>query len=364
LKGDSCIRIESLAYPVFIGPDPWKELGHYLDSYLLKGGIFLLADHNTNKHCLPVLLAKLPGLARCPVFLVRPGERSKNLRSLERIWQWMIENDAARDSLLLNLGGGVVSDLGGFAAATYRRGIKYINIPTSLTGQADASIGGKTALNISGIKNQAGLFYDPLAVFICPAFLDTLPKAHFISGFAEIIKCAILSGNGFWLKMKNHDGSTDEKIHELIAESAAFKCGIVKSDPFELAARKILNFGHTVGHALESLSFMPGRARMLHGEAVAAGMICEAYLSYETAGLHQSELDEIRILIGKTFSLRPVESHSYQEIMNMISHDKKKFGGSVGFSLISGAGKPVFDKLVTRDQIIRSFEYYNSLIKP
>ena len=175
----------------------------YVQPFLKSGGVYIFTDHNTLRFCFPLLKDNIPILAQQPLYSIAPGEQSKDLTGLAGTWQWLMENGAGRNSLLINLGGGVVSDLGGFAAATFNRGMKYINIPTSLIGLVDAAIGGKSALNVSGIKNQAGLFYDPAAVFIIPAFLDTLPEDHYRSGFAEIIKCAALSGGKFWEMVKN-----------------------------------------------------------------------------------------------------------------------------------------------------------------
>jgi len=274
-----------------------------------------------------------------------------------------MEAGAVRESLLVILGGGVVSDLGGFAAATFKRGIRYINIPTSLIGQVDAAVGGKTGINIAGIKNQAGLFYDPSAVFILPELLETLPESNFRSGFAEIIKCAALSGNGFWEKMKNKTAQEQDHLFGFIFETVNFKCRTVAVDPFDHSTRKMLNFGHTVGHALEIFSNMPGRVGMLHGEAVAAGMICEAYLSYETAGLSEFWLEEITTVIKEFFDLKPIKNLSFGQLFTMMEHDKKKTINGIGFSLLESLGKPILERSVGRVNLTRSFEYFNRKIQ-
>lgn len=361
MKQPANIKIESLTYPVHLGFNLWREIDQLLQPFLKSRGIYLLTDNNTHSYCLPVLKDNIPLLAEQPSFSISLGERYKDLSSLYRIWTWLMEAGAGKNSLLINLGGGVVSDLGGFAAATFNRGMPYINIPTSLIAQVDAAIGGKTGLNISGIKNQAGLFYNPAAVFIMPVFLETLPEAHFKSGFAEIIKCAALSGHKFWELLKK-DGALERKhIFRLISETVNFKCRIVAEDPFDRSTRKMLNFGHTVGHALESFSNMPGRVEMLHGEAVAAGMICEAYISYETAGLPKYELEEISTVIKTFFDLEPLENRFFDQFLKMINHDKKKNINGIGFSLLECLGKPCLERSVERVNLIRSFEYYNEV---
>lgn len=356
-------KIEILAYPVYIGSELWHEIDIFIQPFLKSGGIYLLTDYNTQNYCQPVLTDNLPELARQPSFSIPPGEQSKDISSLESVWNWLTEAGATRDSLLINLGGGVVTDLGGLAAATFKRGISYINIPTSLTGQVDAGVGGKVGINISGIKNQAGLFCNPKAVFILPALLETLPPIHLRSGFAEIIKCAALSGYGFWELLKNERVKEQDHLIDLIIETVNFKCRIVAEDPFDESTRKMLNFGHTVGHALESFSNVPGRVEMLHGEAIAAGMICEAYLSYETAGLPKYELEMISTLINTFFNLKPLENRYFDHLIKMMNHDKKKTINGLGFSLLECLGKPCPGRSVDRVNLIRSFEYFNQVIQ-
>ncbi|NTV83800.1 MAG: 3-dehydroquinate synthase, partial [Bacteroidales bacterium] len=297
MNQDDLFKIDSLIYPVFLGTNLWTRIHDFIQPYFKSGGIFILTDDHCYKYCLPLLRQHLPELANQKVYSLEPGEKSKDQAGLEKVWNWLMKSGAHSDSLLINLGGGVVSDLGGFAAATFKRGIDYINIPTSLIGQADAAIGGKTGIDLSGVKNQAGVFCDPAAVFIIPAFLKTLPENHFRSGFAEIIKCAVLSGHEFWSQVKNVNMSENDHLTTLIYKTVNFKCKIVSEDPYDESVRKMLNFGHTIGHALEGFFNRSEMPVMLHGEAVAAGMICEAYLSTEIAGLAGDELSEISTVI-------------------------------------------------------------------
>jgi 3-dehydroquinate synthase len=363
VKQKTVTKIDSLAYPVYIGAEPWHEIKAVVQPFLTSGGVYILTDHHTQKYCLPVLTGIIPELARQDVFSVSRGEPSKDVFNLERIWRWLMEKGAVKDSLLINLGGGVVSDLGGFAAATYKRGIRYINVPTSLIGQADAAVGGKAGINISGVKNQAGLFYDPMAVFINPSFLTTLADAHLKSGFAEIIKCAALSGNGFWEKVKYVRDLREDHLFDLIFETVNFKCDIVAADPFDQSLRKMLNFGHTVGHALESFHNLSGQPGMLHGEAVAAGMICEAYLSSKITGLPERGLEEISNIITALFELKPLENCFLDEYFKIMQYDKKKTINGIGFSLLESLGRPVMERSVDQENLKKSFDYLNHVIQ-
>ena len=363
MKHPSNIEIELLTYPVHLGYNLWHEIDQIIQPFLKSGGIYILSENNTYRHCFPLLKENIPTLIGQPLYSISPGEQSKDIQGLASIWSWLLQNGAGRESLLINLGGGVVSDMGGFAAATYNRGMKYINIPTSLIGQVDAAIGGKSALNVSGIKNQVGLFYDPAAVFIMPEFLETLPDAHFKSGFAEIIKCAALSGGESWALLKQAGVSDRTNIFPLISETVRFKCRMVAEDPFDNASRKMLNFGHTVGHALESFFNSGGRDLMLHGHAVAAGMICEAYLSNKLAGMGVDDLDELSSVIKSYFDLKPIGESFYGQLAGIVSFDKKKSEEGIGYSLLRGLGKHSPGKVVNNTDLIESFGYYNGIIQ-
>jgi 3-dehydroquinate synthase len=361
VKAQANIKINSLSYPVHIGYNLWQEIDEILQLFLKSGGVYIFTDHNTQKFCLPVLKDNIPILAQQPLYSIAPGEQSKDLPGLAGIWTWLMENGAGRNSLLINLGGGVISDLGGFAAATFNRGMKYVNIPTSLIGQVDAAIGGKSALNVSGIKNQAGLFYDPANVFIIPTFLETLPEDHYISGFAEIIKCAALSGGKFWEMVKLIGASGRENIFHLISEAVKFKSRIVAEDPFEISGRKMLNFGHTIGHAIESFTNTAGEEMMLHGHAIATGMICEARLSNKLAGMGDAELDELSSLINSYFTPNRIEENAFDQIARIVNYDKKKSGKGIVFSLLEGLGKHSQGIVVNSTDLIESFGYYNRI---
>jgi 3-dehydroquinate synthase len=363
VKRDKLIKIDDLTYPVYLGSNPWDQIRGFIQPWLNTGNVYILTDYNTNKHCFPVLIRHLPSLEKQALYSIEPGEKSKSLAGLERVWNWLTEAGTGRDSLIINLGGGVVSDVGGFAAATFKRGIAFINIPTSLIGQVDAAIGGKTGINVAGIKNQAGVFYNPSAVFIIPEFLRTLPEDHFRSGAGEIIKCAALSGTLSREKLNNLSITEMDHLHDVIYNTVKFKCGIVARDPSDQSLRKILNFGHTVGHALEAFYNRQELTGLLHGEAVAAGIVCEAAISSEIAGLSPEERDEISSIIKTNFILEPLRVNDFVEILELMGHDKKRAGKQLNFSLLESFGKPLINCAVGKESILRSLKYLNQILQ-
>jgi 3-dehydroquinate synthase len=323
--------------------------------------IFILVDPNTRKYCLPLLQEKSGILAKAAVVEIEGGENSKSLATAEKIWNRLLEAGAGRNSLLVNLGGGVVSDLGGFVAAGYKRGIDYINVPTSLMGQADAAIGGKTAVNLGHIKNQVGFFHAAKAVFIFPGFLKTLPREHLRSGLAEIIKSVLISDGALWRRLLKHP--VEELLRQpadsrlwlnLISGTVKFKNRVVMNDYRERKLRKVLNFGHTVGHALEGFSIMRSGNPVLHGDAVAAGMVCAAYLSYKKAGLALADLETITTYLADGFPAFPVDVLHKQAIMELMMHDKKRHDGHLQFTLITKPGSPVINISCEEDEIMEA----------
>lgn len=345
--------------PVFTGANSTDHLRRFLDQNHPNERIFILTDNNTKIFCLPLLIENVPSLFSCPVMSIPAGEASKSLAMLEEIWIWLMDGGADRGSVLVNLGGGVVSDLGGMAAATFKRGISYINVPTTVIGQADAAVGGKTGINVAGIKNQAGVFCDPTAVFVFPGFLDTLPVRDFKSGFAEIIKSAILAGGESWQTVKRLEKLTDDSLPELIRSCIEYKCRLVAIDPYDRKERQALNFGHTIGHAFESCVSAYGEDGLTHGEAVAAGMICESYLSLELTGLSDGECAEITHVIRNNFNLKSYSHDIYNELFEFLGYDKKNTRGGIICSLLEKIGKPVIGKTAAAENIYRSFLFYN-----
>jgi len=340
-----------------------------LSQRFLKSHVVILVDQNTGKHCLPLLVAECPGLDRASVFEIEGGEASKSLLTANTLWNELLALKADRRCLLINLGGGVVTDLGGFVAAGFKRGIEYINIPTSLIGMVDAAIGGKTGINIQNLKNQAGFFYSPLAVLIDPRFLQTLPEDHIRSGFAEIIKSALAGDPVLWRKLFRRGaqnilslGPTDAFWQDLIMKTVTFKNRIVRQDFREQKIRRILNFGHSIGHALESLSMEKDHSAFLHGDAVALGMIAETWLSHIKAGLDEAEAMQIISFLkaGYPAQLKALCTSAgnpaslLDSIGGLLLHDKKNREGQLRFTLISSAGKPLTDMAADEDDIRNS----------
>lgn len=354
---------------IYIGSDVLKKLDKFIDKNYNSSNKFLLVDENTYKNCLP-LIKRLQHLSNNIIIQIKSGEKNKNLITINKIWEELTLRNADRKSLLISLGGGVISDLGGFAASTFKRGIDFINLPTTLLSQVDASIGGKTGIDFyfrdKILKNQIGLFNNPKAVFIFPTFLKTLNKREILSGFAEVIKHALIKDKHYWQKIKKIHSPTDLLINgafweKIIIRSIEIKNDIVSKDPHETNLRKILNFGHTIGHAIESFSLQKDKKALLHGEAIAIGMISEAYISNKITGLKKKELDDISSFIGKTFLPYKIDTEFFPDIMALIKRDKKNENAMINFSLLSKIGHCVINQNCSDLLILESLHFYNSL---
>ncbi len=322
-------------------------------------GWIILVDHNTQEHCLPRLL---PLIGDRPYHLihVRPGELHKNLESCEHIWREMFRAGATRRWCCLNLGGGVLTDMGGFAAATFKRGMDFLQIPTTLLSQVDASVGGKLGIDFHQVKNSIGLFADPVAVWIDPAFLRTLPRRELRSGFAEVIKHALIASPEQWAEVRRHPTLEGIDWADLITRSVDIKRRIVLEDPFERGVRKALNFGHTIGHAIESY-LLETADRLFHGEAVAAGMIMEAWLSARLAGLPKSDLKDITRYLLRLYDHQPVPDDAFPELLALMRQDKKNEDHRINFTLLEGIGRPRVNATAEPELIEGALGYYNSL---
>ncbi len=323
--------------------------------------IFVLTDSNTFIHCLPKIeniFKKKPIIKKIPA-----GEKSKNIESVYSIWEFLIDNKADRNSLLLNLGGGVITDLGGFAASTFKRGIKYINIPTSLLAMVDAAIGGKNGINFKKYKNQIGIFNNA-DVLIFTKFLETLPQRHLRSGFAEMIKHSLLDSTKTWEKISsvNPQNIDLDYLQILIKESINIKLKIIKSDPFEKGLRKALNFGHTIGHSLETY-FSSKNIDILHGEAVAIGLISELFLSNKVFTFNFMKLFEITEYLATYFPSYKINYDDYNEILNIMHQDKKNRNDEIRFSLLERIGKIHINQICSNEDIFQSLNFYYQVKK-
>jgi 3-dehydroquinate synthase len=306
-----------------------------------------------------LLTEAVPSLSDYNIIEVDPGEENKNIDYCIGIWRMLLDFGADRNSLLINVGGGVVTDMGGFAASTFKRGIDFVQVPTTLLSQVDASVGGKTGIDMAGVKNIIGTFTQPKAVFICTDFLKTLDERQLVSGFAEVVKHGLIYDSAYFGALKTIAPTTVSP--ELIHRSVEIKNEVVTSDPFEKGLRKILNFGHTIGHAIESYSLANDKSPLLHGEAIAIGMICETYLSYKHNKLSGAALDEITGYIKSAFPDYRFSNKIYPDLFGYMHNDKKNDQGNIGFSLLSGIGTCTFNHYLDEAQIKECLDFYVDL---
>lgn len=320
--------------------------------------IFVLVDENTEKYCLPLFRRILPEVQPAGLLRIKSGEENKNIETTIEIWEQLTNFRAGRDALLVNLGGGVITDMGGFAAATYKRGIDFLNIPTTLLGQVDAAIGSKTGIDFQEYKNHVGLFVDPKGVIADPIFLDTLPDRFLRSGFAEMIKYALIMDPLLWKMMaENPLGLTDGILNDMIIRSVTDKMTVVEKDKHESGLRKILNFGHTVGHALETFLLKTDHPAT-HGEAVAAGMICATNISTGLSGFSVTAAQEIYALIDRNFSRLSFSEKDIPVLLQLMRQDKKNKNGRLHFTLLKKLGKAVPDRVVPEKTVEGSLRFY------
>ena len=327
-------EIVSSNYSVWIGEDSLSKL-----DILSYSKVAILVDENTKRDC----LHKLPKIDSHVIIEVKSGEHNKTISTCNYIWEKLIENQFDKNSLLINLGGGVIGDMGGFCASTFKRGIHFIQIPTTLLSMVDASIGGKLAIDFKNFKNQIGLFNNPKTVLIYPEFLDTLPKKILKSGFSEVVKHALIADRDLWNNISSKRFEDLDWL-KIITTSVSIKNNIVLSDPYEIDMRKKLNFGHTYGHAIESFYLKKGTP-VLHGEAVFAGMILETQLS----NLHPEEKLEIKNYILSNFSLPFFPKKS--DLLPFLINDKKNKLGKISFSLLNQIGDCMVDHLFSLDEL-------------
>ncbi len=314
--------------------------------------IFIVADKHTVLFC-DRLFEKVDWLPS-HVTVLDCGEENKSVESVSRIWMMLSKQGARRSSILVCVGGGVVTDLGGFAASTFKRGMRCINVPTTLLAQVDASLGGKTGFNFNGLKNEIGTFSIPEKVIIDPRFLNHLPVRERMSGFAEMIKHGLLSNREYLIRLLNleHQETTQEYMLELIRRSVTIKNEIVTRDPREQGLRKVLNFGHTIGHAIESLSIMQG-SPLLHGEAVALGLVAELYLSVKEKGFPEEIYREVRNFVKQHYPPYPLMDH-VDTLYELMLHDKKNERWGVNFTLLSGIGEFSLDNYCSKDLVVEA----------
>ncbi len=356
---NNIINIKTKSSKVFIGNDVFSVLKEYLRPYQ-DNKIFILVDENSLQHCVTELITNVDLLQKAEIIEIDSGEENKTIDICYQIWKTLADYKADRNSLLINLGGGVITDMGGFIASTFKRGMDFINIPTTLLSQIDASVGGKVGVDFEGLKNMIGVFNEPKGVFIYPQFLKTLDKKQMLSGYAEALKHALIKDASYWIALKKGMLSDADNWLKLIATSVNIKNEIVLIDPNEKNERKLLNFGHTIGHAIESYALKNDNMLLLHGEAVALGMLCEAYISNQVMGLSDKEFKEIEDTINKLYSHFDFDVADFHLLIELMRNDKKNNGGEINFTLISEIGKGHINQHVDVECILDALNYYHS----
>ncbi len=350
---------------IYVGDDALSRVPEFIfDDYYSK--IFVLADENTFRYCYPLLEKHLP-----PHHLVKikPGEKNKTIKTCELIWQKLTKEDADRNSLLINLGGGVVGDIGGFVAGCYKRGIKFINVPTTLLAMVDASVGGKTGIDFQNYKNQIGLFNDPSAVFIYTGFLKTLPDRDRNAGMMEVVKHYAIADadalddlfNLATAILRKETTWNEVDWNALVIKNINIKSSFTDEDKYDEGKRKALNFGHTAGHALETHFLSKGK-NVLHGEAVGAGLICEGAMSFN----HNPEFALILLPVSMILfdALPYLHYKSIPAVIKLMKQDKKNRNGEIQFSLLNGLGSYSIEQTVNEKEIVRCLTYYSEMTRP
>lgn len=339
-----------------------KTLGAVVSAFPVEK-LFLVTDKNSDRFCLP-LLCDVPHFEKFRKVVIPAGEEHKTISSVEKVWMFLSKNGADRNSLVINLGGGMVTDLGSFAASTFKRGLEFVNLPTTLLSQVDASIGGKTGFNFNGLKNEIGVINKPHQVIIDTRFLQTLDHDNLASGYAEMIKHGLIHSQNHLTELMKYDLTNPDyaQLAEMITHSIMIKEYFVKKDPTEKNIRKALNFGHTVGHALESLSMTQGKP-LLHGFAVAYGMIAELYLSRTVLGFADGTMHYLVAWIRSNYGGYQVDTADYEALYELMSHDKKNDGSSINFTLLASVGEVEINRNCTREQIYEALDYFREISK-
>ncbi|MEI6678791.1 MAG: 3-dehydroquinate synthase [Mariniphaga sp.] len=337
-----------------------SELGKIISHYP-KDKVFLVTEQNCDQFCVP-LIKQTPGFDYFKKIVIPSGEENKKLSSVEKIWLFLSQNGADRKSLVVNLGGGMLTDLGSFAASTMKRGMDFVNIPTTLLAQVDASVGGKTGFNFNGLKNEIGVINQPNTVLIDTRFLKTIDAQNFISGYAEMIKHGLINSPEHLEEVRNFDhvNIDYELLQGIIARSVGIKDTYVFRDPNEHNIRKALNFGHTIGHSFESFA-MASEHPILHGYAVGYGMIAELYLSHKVCGLPLSLLNDLSAWLIDVYGKYIIEENQFEALYQLMTHDKKNEGARVNFTLISSVGEVAINQNCDKGLIFEALEYFKKM---
>ncbi|MFE3848531.1 3-dehydroquinate synthase [Flavobacterium sp. LB3P45] len=352
--------IQANNYPIYFNEKGYEALNLHLKETKYSN-LFIIVDSNTNELCLPNFLPYLETDLTIEIIEFEAGEQNKNIETCVQIWNVLTELGADRKSLVINLGGGVVTDLGGFVASTFKRGVDFIHIPTTLLSMVDASVGGKNGVDLGSLKNQIGVINVPKMVLIDTQYLDTLPQNEMRSGLAEMLKHGLIYDKSYWEKFLDLKAIDFADFDELIYRSVEIKNEIVSQDPTEKNIRKSLNFGHTLGHAIESYFLEnDNKTTLLHGEAIAVGMILESYISMHKKLINQEEYIQIKSAIKSIYDDILFDENDIKPILELLIHDKKNEYGNIQFALIEGIGKIKINQSVENELILDAFQDYKS----
>ncbi|MBQ7661915.1 MAG: 3-dehydroquinate synthase [Prevotella sp.] len=319
--------------------------------------LFVLTDETTQKLCLP-LIKDFPCMSGASPIVIKAGDENKSLEAVVHVWEELQHMGATRHSLLINLGGGMVTDLGGFAASTFKRGIHLINIPTTLLSMVDASVGGKTGFNFGGLKNEIGVFRNASSVILDTTFLNTMDHENILSGYAEMLKHGLINNEKMLAELLTFDVEHPDLsvLQRMVAESVEVKQHIVLEDPTEQGIRKALNLGHTIGHAFESLALK--RQPVLHGYAVAWGLVCELYLSVVKMGFPTERMRQVVRFIFDNYGRMPISCNDYPTLIELMTHDKKNVAGKINFTLLGAVGDIRINQTATKEEIEEALDFY------
>lgn len=331
--------------------------------------LFILFDTETLKYCFPIVAPFMNEYEeafpkqKIHTIIINATDQSKNIESLTEVWQSLSDNHATRHSLLINVGGGMVTDLGGFAAATFKRGIKFINVATTLLGAVDAAVGGKTGVNLGSLKNEVGAFAPATAVLISTKFFETLDHDNLLSGYAEMLKHGLLSNKLHLNDLLNYEISNwnTDTLLPLLETSVNVKRNVVRQDPFEKGLRKALNLGHTFGHAFETWCMRNGKP-VLHGYAVAWGLVCELIMSHQQVGFPSQTLYTIANFIKENYGPLHITCDDYDDLYELMTHDKKNEGGDINFTLMKNTGDVALNHTANKEQIGATLDIYRDLM--
>ena len=351
--------IKSEDYQIHFNSNCYKELNTFITTSNFSK-LFILVDTNTHQLCLSQFLSVLETTLDIEIIEIENGEEHKTIDTCIGVWNALSELNADRKSLIINLGGGVVTDLGAFVASTFKRGIQYINVPTSLLAMVDASVGGKTGVDLGVLKNQIGVINTGAMVLIDTSNLSTLPANELRSGYAEMLKHGLIQDESYWTELLDLSNLTLKNLDNLIYKSVLIKNKVTTQDPNEDGLRKTLNYGHTLGHAIESLFLEDNnKTTLLHGEAIAVGMVLATYISHKLLSFPKQKLDQIKLTMIDLYGKVVFHQTDYQNIIDLLIYDKKNSHGNINFVLLNDIGSSKIDCIVENTLILEAFDFYN-----